>query len=70
MIQMHQGSSRTFCSLLDTFKLVYSKSLSKQGNKTDRLNQGLAKLKEAQDTVDTLTREAEQKQTLLAVKQK
>jgi hypothetical protein len=45
MISIHQGSSRTFCEYLETFKTVYSKSLAKKGHKTERLNQGLSKLK-------------------------
>ena len=58
MISIHQGSTRTFCEYLETFKIIYSKSLSGKGNKTERLNQGLSKLKEAEDTVDRLTKEA------------
>ena len=58
MINLHRGSTRTFCEYLETFKAVYAKSLAGKGNKTERLSQGLSKLKEAEDTVDRLTKEA------------
>lgn len=70
MIAIHKGSTRTFCEYLSTFKSIYAKSLAGKGNKTERLNQGLSKLKEAEDTVDRLTKEAKEKKALLAVKQK
>lgn len=45
LISLHAGSTRTFCIYLDIFKSVFVKSQQKKGNKTDRLNQGLGKLK-------------------------
>jgi dynein heavy chain 2 len=70
LVAIHHGSTRAFCTYLEIFKSVFAKSQAKKGNKTERLNQGLGKLKEAEDTVDDLTRGAQTKKQLLAVKQK
>lgn len=55
---------------MSIFKIVYDSSIGKKGNKTNRLNQGLSKLREAEETVDRLNAEASSKKKLLAVKQK
>lgn len=49
---------KTFCDYIAIFNMVYNLSLGKKGNKTNRLNQGLNKLKEAEQTVDRLNAEA------------
>ena len=69
-IKIHKGSMRLFCEYISIFKKVYEYSVGSKGDKTNRLNQGLNKLKEAEDTVDKLNAEAETKKQLLAVKQK
>lgn len=69
-LKIHSGSMRTFCDYIATFKQVYNSSIGSKGDKTNRLNKGLSKLREAEETVDKLNGEAAAKKKLLAVKQK
>ena len=64
-----KASPRHYFSLIDTFKKIYGNKTKNRGNQTSHLMAGLRKLVEAQQEVDKLTGEAQEKKKELAVKQ-
>eukprot|EP01061_Rhynchopus_euleeides_P011972 TRINITY_DN21580_c1_g1_i2.p1 TRINITY_DN21580_c1_g1~~TRINITY_DN21580_c1_g1_i2.p1 ORF type:complete len:3556 (+),score=1754.90 TRINITY_DN21580_c1_g1_i2:217-10884(+) len=65
-----QSTPRLFRYFLDNFKRVWDGKVSHSGVMRGRLENGLAKLKEAETSVDVLKKEAEEKKATLSVKQK
>lgn len=44
-VKVHKGSMKLYCEYISIFKKVYDSSIGSKGNKINRLNQGLSKLK-------------------------
>lgn len=63
-------SPQSYINLLHRFKQILLKTVATSGGQSKHLLAGLEKLEEAKMTVDTLSREAGQKQALLGKKQK
>ena len=57
-VSIHQGSSLKYIELINNFNNIYLKLQSKSGNRLEKLNMGLKKLKETSKIVDQLTAEA------------
>eukprot|EP00754_Rhynchopus_humris_P016707 Rhum_TRINITY_DN14526_c0_g2::Rhum_TRINITY_DN14526_c0_g2_i1::g.95036::m.95036/K10414/DYNC2H, DNCH2; dynein heavy chain 2, cytosolic len=75
-LKMHAGigsqhaTPRLFRYFLDNFKRVWDSKITSADVMRERLQNGLAKLKEAETSVDVLKKEAEEKKVILSVKQK
>lgn len=60
-VNIHRGSSLKYIDLIDNFRNTYQKLQSKSGNRLEKLNMGLKKLKETAKIVDELTADAVKK---------
>ncbi|CUG87914.1 dynein heavy chain, putative [Bodo saltans] len=72
-IHKHAGerfSPHHFKTLCDTYSRIFQQKNSATGESLNRLKQGLAKLAEAQENVDTISKEVTEKKALMEVKQK
>ena len=65
----YQSTPRVFRYFLDNFKKVWHGKVSNYEELRSRLQNGLAKLQEAQTNVDVLKKEAQKKKEVLSVKQ-
>ena len=65
-----QSTPRIFRYFLDNFKRVWDGKVSHYETMRSRLQNGLAKLKDSEASVDVLKKEAEEKKATLSIKQK
>lgn len=65
-----QFSPAHFKTLCDTYQRLFQQKSASTGDSLKRLQQGLSKLAEAQENVDTISKEVTEKKALMEVKQK
>ncbi|XP_075248310.1 cytoplasmic dynein 2 heavy chain 1-like [Convolutriloba macropyga] len=70
MIHNLIATPRRYCALIENYARVYENKRASISQRIQYLGQGLGKLKEAKEHVDTLKVEAREKQSLLSTKQK
>lgn len=75
MCQVHSGMGvnvqpREYVAFVNLFSKIYSNKRKQVSDQKNFLQGGLSKLKEAEDTVDTLSRAADKQRAELVVKQK
>jgi dynein heavy chain 2 len=75
MVTVHQGMGvnvqpREYVAFVNLFSKIYSNKRKQVSDQKNFLKGGLSKLKEAEDTVDTLSRAADKQRAELVIKQK